>query len=156
MNNGLNLREGSGAIVKALLETTKQVHACGLDAKLVELVMVRASQLNGCAYCIDMHTKNARQAGETEQRLYSLNAWRTAPFFSDRERAALEWAEALTLVHEEEPEEELLARMRCHFSDPELVNLTLAVGVINAWNRITAVSNVVAGSYKAPAEAKAH
>src|SRR3954454_3866174 len=102
-----------------------------LEPSLLELVRMRASQLNGCAYCLDMHSKDARAHGETEQRLYALSAWRETPFFTDRERAALAWTESVTLVGEDHVPDELFAEMRRHFSDEELVNLTMAVVAIN-------------------------
>jgi AhpD family alkylhydroperoxidase len=112
------------------------------------LVKTRVSQINGCAYCIDMHTKDARAAGETEQRLYALNAWRETPFYSDRERAALEWCEELTLISENDVHDELYDRVREHFSEEELVQLTLAVVAINGWNRIAISFRSVPGSYQ--------
>src|SRR6202140_2010551 len=108
--------------------------ASGLEPSLRELIKTRASQINGCAYCIDMHTKDARAAGETEQRLYALNAWRETPFFTDRERAALAWAESVTLVTEAHVPDEVYAEAREHFTEEELVNLTMAVVTINGWN----------------------
>lgn len=108
----------------------------GLEAPLLELVKMRASQINGCAYCLDMHSKDARAAGETEQRLYLLSAWREAPFYSDRERAALAWTEAVTLISEGGVPDELFASTREQFSDSELVALTMAIVAINGWNRL--------------------
>src|SRR3954452_13002872 len=112
------------------------VRNSGLEPGLLHLVKTRCSQINGCAFCIDMHTKDARAAGETEQRLYALNAWRETPFYSDRERAALEWAESLTLISTKGAGDELYERVRQHFSDDEVVNLTMAVIAINGWNRL--------------------
>src|SRR5690606_21285768 len=108
--------------------------------------------INGCAYCIDMHWKDARAAGETEQRLYSLNAWREAPFYTDRERAALEWTEAVTLVSETHVPDELYERVRAHFSEEEMVKLTMAVVTINAWNRIAISFRAVPGTYEVSRE----
>lgn len=113
-----------------------------------ELVKTRASQINGCAYCIDMHTKDARAAGETEQRLYALDAWRETPFYTDRERAALEWTEAVTLIAEDHAPDDLFQRVRQHFSEEELVNLTLAIVAINGWNRLAIAFRAVPGSYE--------
>src|ERR1700729_1175490 len=107
-----------------------------LEPALLQLVKMRASQINGCAYCLDMHSKDARAEGETEQRLYGLNAWREAPYYSDRERAALEWTEAVTLISRDQVPDEVYDRTRQHFSEIELANLTLAVTSINSWNRI--------------------
>src|SRR5579864_1915254 len=125
----------SGA-AKAMYGLGHFVRNCGLEHNLLELVKMRTSQINGCAFCLDMHSKDARAAGETEQRLYSLNAWRETPFFSDRERAALEWTEALTLISNNHAPDELYQRVRKHFSEEELLNLSLAVVLINGWNRL--------------------
>jgi AhpD family alkylhydroperoxidase len=127
----------------------------GLEHSLLELVKTRASQINGCAYCLDMHTKDARAAGETEQRLYLLSAWREAPFYSERERAALAWTEALTRVGEHGVPDELYAEARRHFSDKELVDLSLAVVAINGWNRLAIAFRSEAGSYQPAAAHKA-
>ena len=119
-----------------------------MDPKLFELVKIRASQLNGCAYCIDMHTKDARLAGETEQRLYALSAWRETPFFNDRERAALEWTEAVTRVGDTHVPDDVHARVSALFDEDEMVALTFAVVVINAWNRLAVSFRVPPGSYQ--------
>ncbi len=121
--------------MKSLLDLERYLHACGLETLLLELVKIRASQINGCAYCLDMHTKDARAKGETEQRIYALNAWREAPFFTKRERAALDWTEAVTLVAETHVPDAVYAHVKEHFSDEELLNLTMAVVAINSWNR---------------------
>ena len=126
----------------------------GLEPSLRELVKTRASQINGCAYCIDMHTKDAREAGETEQRLYALDAWRETPFYTERERAALEWTEAVTLIAEDHVPDDVFARVRPHFSEEELVKLTLAIVAINGWNRFAIAFRSVPGSYQ-PQSAKA-
>ena len=123
------------------------IHTCGLEPLLVELVKLRASQINGCAFCLDMHTKDARAIGETEQRIYVLSAWREAPFYSARERAALEWTEALTLLPQNEVSDELYARVREQFSESELVSLTMAIIAINGWNRLAVPFRSVVGSY---------
>ena len=120
---------------------------CGLEKGLLELVKIRASQINGCAYCIDMHTKDARAEGETEQRIYALSAWRETPFFTDRERAALAWAEAVTRVGEGVPDP-IYAEASRHFTEKELVDLTWAVVAINGWNRIAISFRAVPGSYQ--------
>ncbi|HEY3929062.1 MAG TPA: carboxymuconolactone decarboxylase family protein [Candidatus Koribacter sp.] len=109
---------------------------------------MRVSQMNGCAFCLDMHSKDARAAGETEQRLYGLNAWRETPYYTDRERAALEWAEALTNIQQGHVEDDVFEAVKRHFSDEELVNLTLAINQINAWNRISISFRVVPGQYQ--------
>jgi AhpD family alkylhydroperoxidase len=136
---------------RAMLHLSHEVEKSGLDKRLLELVKIRASQINGCAYCLDMHTKDARLAGETEQRIYTLNAWREAPFFTDRERAALEWAESVTRVGDTHVPDEDHARARQQFSEEELVALTFAVVVINSWNRLAVSFRAPAGTYQPPA-----
>lgn len=126
------------------------VRQSGIEPKLNELIKVRASLINGCAYCLDMHTKDARAHGETEQRLYGLNAWRETPYYSDRERAALEWTDALTLISENDVPDDLYERVRAQFSEPELIGLTFAIITINAWNRIAIPFRAVPGSYQRP------
>ena len=121
---------------------------CGLEKSLLELVKTRASQLNGCAYCIDMHTKDARMHGETEQRLYALSAWHETPFFSERERAALAWTEVLTRIAGHGVSDTDFAAARAQFSDKELVDLTLAIVAINGWNRLSLAFATVPGSYQ--------
>lgn len=120
----------------------------GLEHSLLELVKTRASQINGCAYCLDMHTKDARAEGETEQRLYTLSAWRETPFFSERERAALAWTEAITCISEGGASDALFEQARAHFSDKELVDLTLAIVAINGWNRLAIAFRTPAGNYQ--------
>jgi len=112
------------------------VDGCGLEPLLLELVKMRASQINGCAYCIDMHSKDARAMGESEQRLYELNAWRETPFYTERERAALLWTEELTLISQRHAPDAVYEEVRQHFSEEELVNLTLAIVAINGWHRL--------------------
>ena len=124
------------------------VRNCGLDHTLLELVKLRASQLNGCAHCIDMHTKELRADGESEQRLYLLNAWRESPFYSDRERAALAWTEAVTLVAESQVPDDVYDEARKQFSEEELVNLTMALVAINGANRLNIAFRTVPGSYQ--------
>ena len=147
-----------GGVLKAMYGLEEPLRNSGLEPVLRELVKTRASQINGCAYCIDMHTKDARAHGETEQRLYALNAWRETPFYTDRERAALEWTEHLTLIAGKDVPDELYARMREHFSEEELLKLTLAVVQINGWNRLAISARAPVGSYqpaKQPAAAGA-
>ncbi len=134
--------------IATLVRLTAQINHSSLELPLLELVRTRASQINGCAYCLDMHTKDARQAGESEQRLYTLTAWRETPFFSPRERAALAWTEAVTLLASEPPSELLVQQTREHFTDEELVYLTLAVVAINGWNRLAVPFRTPAGSYQ--------
>ena len=134
--------------IRIMRQFEQYIKQCGLEHGLVELVKTRVSQINRCAYCIDMHTKDARAAGETEQRLYALSAWRETPFFTPRERAALAWAEALTLLPENSVEDELFEEVRQHFSEKELVDLTIAINTINSWNRIAVPFRKVPGTYQ--------
>lgn len=134
--------------VAALGKLEAYVRRSGLERSLLELVKTRASQLNGCGYCLDMHTKDARAAGETEQRLYVLSAWREAPFYAERERAALEWAEALTLIPQNDVPDDLYERVSQQFDDKELVDLTLAITTINTWNRLAIAFRTEVGSYE--------
>ena len=122
--------------VNALLALEKQVTSSGLEQSVIELVKIRASQINGCAYCIHMHTQDARKHGETEQRLYLLNAWREAPVYTERERAALAWTEAVTLISETHAPDDVYEQVRAQFSEAETVNLTMLIATINAWNRL--------------------
>ncbi|MEW6737850.1 MAG: carboxymuconolactone decarboxylase family protein [Acidobacteriota bacterium] len=122
--------------VKAMLGLETYVSSSGLEASLLELIRLRASQINGCTYCIDMHSKDARAKGETEQRLYLLQAWPEAPFYSDRERAALAWTEAITKISETHAPDAVYKEACKHFSEAELVALTMAIVTINGWNRI--------------------
>jgi len=135
-------------VIQAMYGLEAPIRNSGLEPRLRELVKTRASQINGCAYCIDMHTKDARAHGETEQRLYALNAWRETPFYTDRERAALEWTEQLTLIAGRGVPDELFARMREQFSEEELIALTLAVVQINGWNRLTITARAPVGTYQ--------
>jgi len=135
-------------VMQALYPMAKYVNGSGLDHRLLELVKMRTSQLNGCAYCLDMHSKDARAAGETEQRLYLLDAWRETSLYSERERAALEWTEALTLIGEGHVPDAVYASAREHFSEEELVNLALAVVTINGWNRFSIAFRAEAGKYR--------
>ena len=145
----------SSTLGQAMLSLSAASQASGLERSLMELVRLRASQINHCAYCIDMHTKDARAHGETEQRLYALSAWREAPFYSDRERAALEWTEAVTLLGETHVPDEIFERVRQHFDESEMVALTFAVVVINSWNRLAVSFRVPVGSYQPQAVAHA-
>ena len=119
-----------------------------VEAPLLQLARMRASQINGCAFCLDMHSKDARAEGETEQRLYCLPAWRETPFYSERERAALAWTEAVTLVSEEHVPDEVFQQARQHFSEEELAHLTLAIVTINGWNRFAIAFRAVPGAYQ--------
>ncbi len=134
--------------LKALSGLESYIRQCGLEKPLLELVRMRASQINGCAYCLDMHSKDARAAGETEQRLYGLNAWRETPYYTDRERAALAWTEAITLIAQNHAPDDVYDRVRSHFSEKEIVDLTCVVAAINMWNRASIAFRVVPGTYK--------
>lgn len=155
MNARINLMNVNPGIIQTMLGLEKQVRKAGLDGKLLDLVRMHASQINGCAYCLDMHSKEARAAGETEQRLYGLNAWRETPYYSDRERAALEWTEALTLVADTHVPDDVYAHVRTQFSEDELAHLSLAIVAINGWNRLNVAARTVPGDY-VPSSLGAH
>ena len=148
MKERLNYAKVAPEAIKAMYELEKYVYGSGLERSLYELVKTRSSQINGCAYCIDMHTKDARKAGETEQRLYALNAWRETPFYTQRERAALAWTEALTLISENDVPDSLYESTRKHFDEKEMVALTMAIVAINGWNRLAIGFRTVPGSYE--------
>lgn len=135
--------------IKGLLELEKYIANSNLERSLYELVKIRASQINGCAYCLDMHTKDARKAGETEQRIYALNAWRETSFYTNRERAALAWTEALTLISENDVPDSFYQSTLDYFSEEELITLTMAIIAINGWNRLAISFRTEPGSYEA-------
>ena len=135
MKPRLNAYQAAPAVMKAMMVLESQVVANGLEPALMELVKIRASQINGCAFCLHMHTRDARAKGEKEERIYLLDAWRESPLFSPRERAALAWTEAVTLVSQTHVPDEVYEQARAEFSEGELVKLTLLVTTINAWNR---------------------
>lgn len=137
------------AIFQAMLGLAAGFENSSLEPALLELVKIRASQINGCGHCLDMHTKDARLEGETEQRLYLLSVWREAPFYSERERAALAWAEAVTRLENQHVPDQVYEQARAQFSEEELMQLTLAVVAINGWNRFAISFKTVPGSYKA-------
>lgn len=147
----IDYRKASPGAFQAMLGLESHVQNSGLEHSLIELIKTRVSQINGCGYCIDMHTKDALAAGETGQRLHLLAAWREAPFYTPRERAALAWAEELTLIAGRHVPDELYAEARRHFSEKELVDLTIAVIAINGWNRIAIPFQPEVGSYQPPA-----
>lgn len=153
MQARLDVRHAPPGILKAMLGLETYLSGSGLPRELLDLVYLRASQINGCAYCIDMHTKDLRAAGETEQRLYLLDAWRESPFYTDRERAALAWTEAVTRVTEGHVPDEVFEQARSQFSEGDLANLTLVIVAINSWNRLNIAFRTVAGSYQ-PASAQ--
>lgn len=148
MKQRLNYAKIAPKALNAMLELEKYVADSGLERSLYELVKTRASQINSCAYCLDMHTKDARKAGETEQRLYALSAWRETPFYTERERAALEWTEALTLISENEVSDLLYESVHTHFNEKEMVALTMAIVAINGWNRLAISFRTVPGTYE--------
>jgi AhpD family alkylhydroperoxidase len=137
---------------KAMLGLEEYLHQCGLEESLLHLVKLRASQVNGCAYCIDMHWKDLRAAGESEQRLYGLDAWEESPYYTDRERAALAWTEAVTNIRDGHVPDEVHQNVGKHFSEKELADLTLAVAAINAWNRLAISARTEPGTYQPAGE----
>jgi len=141
---------------KAMLGLEEYRHQCGLDESLLNLVKLRASQVNGCAYCIDMHWKDLRAAGETEQRLYGLDAWRESPYYSDRERAALAWTESVTLIGKGHVPDNVYETVRRQFDEKEIADLTFAAATINAWNRLAIAMRSTPGRYQASKQAVAN
>jgi AhpD family alkylhydroperoxidase len=156
MKARIDLMHVDPGVMQAMFGLERQIRKAGLDESLLNLVLMRASQINGCAYCLDMHSKDARAIGETEQRLYGLNAWRETPYYSARERAALEWTEALTLVAGTHVADEVYERVREQFSENELVHLSLAIVAINGWNRLNIAAGTVPGDYVPGSVAKLH
>jgi AhpD family alkylhydroperoxidase len=150
----INYGKEAPGVYEAMDAIDQYIQQCGLERRLVLLVQLRASQVNGCAVCLDMHWKDLRVLGETEQRMYSLDAWRECPYYSDRERAALEWTEAVTTVASEHVPDRIYDEVKRHFSEKELADLTLVVAGINAWNRLSVAARLAPGNYK-PAEAPA-
>ena len=148
MSPRIDPRRVNPKVRQHLLGIEAYLHASSLGHRLLHLVKTRASQINGCAFCLDMHTKDARARGETEQRLYALNAWRETPFYTDRERAALAWTEAVTLVSETHIPDDVYEQARQQFSEQELAYLTLAVIAINGWNRLAIGFRTVPGTYQ--------
>jgi AhpD family alkylhydroperoxidase len=153
MEARLNYAKAAPGVYDAMEGLEKYLEQCGLEKSLMFLIQLRASQINGCAYCLDMHWKDLRASGENEQRLYSLEAWRECPYYTDRERAALAWTEAVTLITQGHAPDAVYEEARSHFSAKELSDLTLAVAAINAWNRLCIAARVVPGGYQ-PAKAK--
>lgn len=154
MQPRIDYRKYAQQPLQSMLALEKYISESGLDPKLVHLVKMRASQINGCAYCLDMHSLDARAEGESEQRLYTLDAWRETPFFTDRERAALAWTEALTLVSHTHAPDDVYDEVKKQFSEKEIVDLTFVIGTINLWNRLAISLRAVPGRYK-PAKAAA-
>ncbi len=156
MSTRIDYSKASPGAFRAMFGLERYIRGCELEASLLELVKMRASQINGCAFCLDMHSKDARAAGETEQRLYLLDAWREAPFYTERERAALAWTEALTLVADGHVPDEVYAEACKQFNEKELVDLSLAVVAINGWNRLAIGFRSEAGTYQPGAAAAAN
>ncbi len=148
MKPRINYGEVAPGAYAAMDALDRYLATCDLEKALLMLVQLRASQLNGCAYCLDMHWKDLRAAGEQEQRLYSLAAWRECPWYTDRERAALAWTEAVTLIASDHVPDAVYREVKPHFSEPELAGLTLAVAAINAWNRLSIAGRLVPGTYQ--------
>ena len=148
MDARLHYAKVSPGIYKAMLGLENHTNESGLERILLDLVKLSASQINGCAFCLDMHWKDLRAAGESEQRLYSLDAWRETPFYTDRERAALAWTEAVTLITKDHVSDEVYEEVRQHFSEKELADLTLAIVAINGWNRLSIAFRTVPGGYQ--------
>jgi len=155
MEPRIDYRKHASEAIKAMLDLEKYIASSGLDHRLIHLLKMRASQINGCAFCIDMHAKDARALGETEQRLYELDAWRETPFYTDRERAALAWTEAVTNVAQTHVPDEVYEEVRKQFGEKEIVDLTVVAAVINMWNRIAISTRAVPGHYKAAAKTAA-
>ena len=148
MHERLNYAKAFPEGLHALLALERTIRESGLEPKLIELLKTRTSQMNGCAYCIDMHTKDARAGGETEQRLYALSAWRETPFFTPRERAALAWTEAITNIQQGHASDEVYEEVRREFDEAALVRLTMAITQINTWNRIAIAFRAEPGTYQ--------
>ncbi len=153
MEPRLNFAKAAPGVYEAMLGLSKYLRQSGLDENLINLICLRASQINGCAYCLDMHWKDLRAAGEQEQRLYGLDAWEESPYYSDRERAALAWTEAVTKLNEGHVPDKVYEEARKVFSEKELADLTLAVVAINGWNRLNIAARTVPGTYQ-PAKAR--
>jgi len=135
-------------VIRSLYAIERYLHESGIDIKLLHMIKLRVSQINGCAFCIDMHWKDARAAGETEQRLYGLDAWRESPYYTERERAAFEWAESITLVSQSHVPDDVFERLRTQFTEKEIVDLTYVVAMINLWNRLAIPFRAVPGQYQ--------
>ena len=148
MKPRFNTASAAPGVYKAMTALEEYLHHCSIEIPLIHLVKLRTSQINACAYCIDMHWKDLRALGETEQRLYSLDAWRECPWYTDRERAALAWTEAVTLVAEGQVSDAVYNEVKPHFSETELADLTFAIATINVWNRLSIAARGVPGGYK--------
>jgi len=145
----------AGGGYRAMLGLEQYLHQCGLEERLLHLIKLRASQINGCAYCLDMHWKDLRAIGESEQRMYSLDAWEESPYYTERERAALAWTEAVTRLSEGHVPDKVYETVRTQFNEQELANLTLAIATINAWNRLSIAGRTTPGTYQPQARTPA-
>ena len=148
MKARLNYPKAAPGVYDAMDSLDQYLAGCGLEESLLQLIRLRASQINGCAYCLDMHWKDLKALGDTEQRLYSLDAWRECPYYSERERAALAWTEAVTRIADGHVPDAVYDQVRPHLSEKELCDLTLAVAAINAWNRLSIAARLVPGGYQ--------
>ncbi len=148
MKARIDFRNADSKAIQLLLGIERHVAASRLEPKLLHLIKMRASQINGCAFCLDMHSKDARAEGDTEQRLYSLDAWEEAPYYSERERAALAWTEAVTALHNGHVPDSVYEKVRAQFSESEIATLTLAIAMINTWNRLNVAFRTPAGGYQ--------
>jgi AhpD family alkylhydroperoxidase len=148
MSRRFNAPKDAPGGVAAMLGVERYLHGSGLERSLLDLVSLRVSQINGCAFCIDMHWKDLRAAGETEQRLYSLDAWHESPYYMDRERAALAWAESVTLIRDGHASDLVFESVRPYFTEKELADLTLAIATINTWNRLNIAARTEPGTYR--------
>ena len=154
MEPRIDYRKVAPGALQAALGLEEYLTQCGIEKTLIHLIKLRASQINGCAYCIDMHWKDLRAAGETEQRLYGLDAWRESPYYTARERAALAWTEAITNIRETHAPDDVYEEVRRNFSEKEVADLTFAVATINVWNRLNASTRQIAGEWQKSAEAR--
>lgn len=152
----VNVPAVAPGIHKAMAGLESYLAHCSLEPGLLHLIKLRASQINGCAYCIDMHWKDLRAIGESEQRLYGLDAWRESPYYTDRERAALEWTEAVTLIHTDRVPDPIYDAVSEYFNEQELADLTFAIATINVWNRLAIALRAVPGHYKSNLHPKTH
>jgi len=151
MHERFNYMKAAPGAYDAMLGLEQYLKGCGLESRLVHLIKLRASQINGCAFCLDMHSKDLAAMGETMQRMVSLDAWRECPYYSERERAALAWTEAVTRIADTQAPDAVYDEVRRHFTETEIANLTLAIATINAWNRLAISARTAAGHYRAPA-----
>jgi AhpD family alkylhydroperoxidase len=155
MEQRINYLKLAADAFRAMQGLEHYLHTCGIEERLLHLIKLRASQINGCAYCLDMHWKDLRAIGESEQRLYSLDAWEESPYYTDRERAALEWTEAVTRVADGHVPDEVYESVRTQFNEKEIADLTVAVATINAWNRLSIAGRVTPGTYQPAARTPA-